>query len=1227
MELIADSNGVFDITDNPFSIETPSVVRPDSVLRGEITGTVKLRNTKIYGLDGYVYVNDGARLEIEPGTIIVGDTVGQNSVLCINRGGKLIADGTKERPIVFTSSGAPGQRARGDWGGIVICGRARTNHPGGQAAIEGGIAESTPGGRGWFGGTDDEDNSGILRYVRIEFAGIAVAPNNELNSLTMGAVGRGTTLDNIQVSYGNDDGFEWFGGTVNAKHLISYGILDDDFDADNGFSGKVQFGLVKRFRTVADVSTSQAIETDNDANGSFNRPLTSATFSNLTLIGPIQDTSWTTGSGANQYNSRYGAAMQIRRNSRLSVFNAVVVGWPRGIEIAQVPTMNAANTDSLAVRGSNWFGIKGTWLNLAGGTPPAGMDANWIAKTEYSNGADRSNPNNALLANPWPNDQTFNPQPLNVAPYLNTASFSNGGPLYPIDDPFFTPTSYRGAFSPDGRWDEGWANYDPVNTEYRAAVVVRVTKPGAAQGESYLQGTKVTIEWDTTSAPGNRYKFEFGTSQNGPWQTIAGAENVVDDGATRGKLVDGFTAPQIVTSTGYIKMTLLSDASQFDVSDVPFAITAPVVTEPTVRLIEPGGNVRQIRVGQSVDVRWDTTGTFRQRWRFEFAKSPNGPWTVLPGLSNVLDSANRRGVVAGGIVFRPADQTETGYVRQVLLSDTTKTDINDQPFTVIAPAPVRVDSVLRGEITGTVKLRNTQIYGLDGYVYVNDGAVLEIEPGTVILGDTVGQNSVLCINRGGKIIADGTAALPIVFTSSALPGQRARGDWGGIVICGSARTNHPGGQAAIEGGIASSSPGRGWFGGTNDDDNSGILRYVRIEFAGIAVAPNNELNSLTMGAVGRGTTIENVQVSYGNDDGFEWFGGTVNAKRLVSYGILDDDFDTDNGYSGKVQFGIVQRFRTVADVSTSQAFESDNDANGSYNQPFTTAVFSNITAIGPIQDTSWTTGSGANQYNSRYGAAAQIRRNSRLNIHNSLFLGWPRGLEIAQLPTMIAANGDTVQVRNSSWYGVKGATMTLAGLSGGQTPPPGFDASWITKAEFGNIVDKSSPNVAMVENPFVSTVEFDPSLKDGSPALTGAGFAGTAGDAFFERVDFRGAVGLERWDLRWTEYDPVNREYKAQDPVSVNDENIEVTALAGRVFPNPTQDAATVRYELAHDDVVTVRIADATGAVMSTFLANASQHAGTYEFRLVTSGLASGVYYLTITGLKGTITLPVTVAR
>ena len=436
--------------------------------------------------------------------------------------------------------------------------------------------------------------------------------------------------------------------------------------------------------------------------------------------------------------------------------------------------------------------------------------------------------------------------------------------------------------------------------------------------------------------------------------------------------------------------------------------------------------------------------------------------------------------------------------------------------------------------------------------------------------------------------------------------------------------NQPAGQAALEGGVASQTPGgKGWYGGTDDDDNSGVLRFVRIEFAGIATQPNSELNSLTMGGVGRGTTIEHVQVSYGNDDGFEWFGGTVNAKYLISTGILDDDFDTDNGYSGKVQFGVVQRYRTVADVSTSQAFESDNDAQASYNQPFTSATFSNITAIGPIQDTSWTTGSGANQYSSRYGAAAQIRRNSRQSIHNSVFIGWPRGFEFAQVPTMIAAAGDSIEIRNNSWYGVKGSVLTLAGGNA----PAGIDATWLAKAEYGNIIDKTSPAGAMVENAFATNADFNPAIKAGSPLENSAAFVGKSSDSFFQQVAHRGAFGMQRWDLPWAEYDPVNREYRAKDPVSVHEDDHARTGMSGTVYPNPIMETASVRYTLASDDVVTIRLTDATGAVAASFITNEAQQSGVYEFRLVATDLASGLYYLTISGQQGTMTLPVTVVH
>jgi len=535
--------------------------------------------------------------------------------------------------------------------------------------------------------------------------------------------------------------------------------------------------------------------------------------------------------------------------------------------------------------------------------------------------------------------------------------------------------------------------------------------------------------------------------------------------------------------------------------------------------------------------------------------------------------------------------------------------------------------VLRTPITTRVQLSNKKLYALDGYVFVDDGGVLVIEPGTVIVGDTVGQNSALCVNRGGKIIAEGTRQRPIIMTSSAPPGQRAPGDWGGLLICGRARTNHPGGQAALEGGIADAIQVRGWFGGNDDDDSSGVLRYVRIEFAGIAAAPNSELNGLTLGGVGRRTVIEYVQVSYGNDDAFEWFGGSVNGRYLISTACIDDDFDTDNGWSGRVQFGVAQRFRARADQSLSQAFESDNDASGSFNKPYTTGVFSNMTLIGPLQDTSWTPGTGTapNTYNSRFGAAAQIRRNSRLSIINSVFLGWPRGVEIAGSNTMAAAAADSFLIRNNSFYGIKGTWLNFAG----GTPPQGMTTNWIAQPQYENILEKSSPMLAMLMNPFATDLSFDPQPMANSPIVTqSTSYQSTplVDLSWFTQVSYRGAFApypTERWDLPWAEYNPIDADYTTS--VGNDDDHVR---LELNVLPNPVAEVGILRYSLPSDDRVTLSIVDVQGRELVRYLNNFGQHASIYEVPLNADWLPNGTYFARLlTERNGCIVTPVVIAR
>jgi hypothetical protein len=233
-------------------------------VEGNITQDTHWTNDRIWRVNGFVIVTNNAILTIDPGTVIFGDAESQGT-LVIGRGAKIMADGTPTQPIVFTSEKAPGLRAPGDWGGVVVLGYAPVNTADGEFYVEG----IPPGPLTLSGGSQPEDNSGVMRYVRIEFAGIELTANNEINGLTMAGVGTGSTFEYIQVSYADDDAFEWFGGTTYGRYLIALGNIDDDFDGDLGWTGKVQFGLIIRDPESADAASgghSNAFEQDNAPN-------------------------------------------------------------------------------------------------------------------------------------------------------------------------------------------------------------------------------------------------------------------------------------------------------------------------------------------------------------------------------------------------------------------------------------------------------------------------------------------------------------------------------------------------------------------------------------------------------------------------------------------------------------------------------------------------------------------------------------------------------------------------------------------------------------------------------------------------------------------------------------------------------------------------------------------------------------------------------------------------
>jgi hypothetical protein len=471
-----------------------------------------------------------------------------------------------------------------------------------------------------------------------------------------------------------------------------------------------------------------------------------------------------------------------------------------------------------------------------------------------------------------------------------------------------------------------------------------------------------------------------------------------------------------------------------------------------------------------------------------------------------------------------------------------------------------VDTV-RTNITTNTTWRRDRIYLIEGYRFVKDGATLTIEPGTTIRGDKASKGT-LIITKTGKILANGNDTMPIVFTSNQPQGTRTYGDWGGIVILGNAPINVPGGIGIIEGGLLGQDA---TYGGNNQDDSSGVFRYVRIEYPGIAYQPNSEINGLTLGGVGRKTQIDHIQVSYSGDDAFEWFGGNVNCKYLVAHRGWDDDFDTDFGYSGKVQFALSMRDPNISDQSQSNGLESDNDGTGTFNTPFTSPLFSNVTIIGPRE--------GGNPA-SLYRRAMHLRRNTRTSIYNSLFTGYTTGLHIDGQASQAAATLDSLQLERVILCNM----LNNFEQTSGQNTWQGMNSYFLDSTRQNQIIDSTfrlglRPGYANLGSP-------DLVPDSGSLLLSGANFTNPRlSDGFFDTVSFIGAFGLVDWTRGWSNFNP--------DTVHTSVEVVNRTVT--RVYPNPvTQGLFTIQLDELPQDV---RVFDIRGREVQSSWSQISEDA------------------------------------
>jgi hypothetical protein len=381
-------------TDNINFFITDATV--DGVDYKKVEGTIDKDYTFTSGtnwlLSGGVFV-DGATLTVEAGTEIYAADDGTVPFLSIKQGAKIIAEGTSSAPIVFTTVKA--NPTSGSWGGIIV---------NGYADINTGETAEGEGGTGLYGGTDDTDNSGVLKYVRVEYAGKLLSADNELNSFSFNGVGSGTTLEYLQAYKGADDGFEFFGGTVSMKYAVSSGIEDDSYDWTHGWRGNGQFWVANQGSTGGD----RGIEADNNGDNNTATPYSNPTLANITLVGNDD------GDGEN-------TGMRLREGTKASIYNAIVINFPKnGIRVSDTESENHMAAGTLDVANS---------ISFNNGT-------NWKDCSDFENDA---------------SNESIDPS-LNG--YIGTTSANAFEPTSLSS--WFTSAAYKGAVSSSNDWTAGW---------------------------------------------------------------------------------------------------------------------------------------------------------------------------------------------------------------------------------------------------------------------------------------------------------------------------------------------------------------------------------------------------------------------------------------------------------------------------------------------------------------------------------------------------------------------------------------------------------------------------------------------------------------------------------------------------------------------------------------------------------------------------------------------------
>ena len=823
-------------------------------------------------------------LTIEPGAVLFGQS--GNDYIVVHRDAQIMAEGSRTKPIIMTSiQDVKGEAtSAGQWGGVVILGNAPSNKcptDGSDCALQvEGVAEGAV-----FGGTDWEDNSGVLKYIVVKYAGFEIAPDNELNGITFGGVGSGTTVDYIQVHSNADDGVEFFGGAVNAKHLVLTANKDDSVDWDNGFKGMLQHVYIEHAKNAGEAN--RGIEGDNDGSSPNKEPQSSPTVANMTIIGNNFDTA-----------DKDSEGIYLREGTAAKIFNTLITGPS---EMGECLEIEGGTTSSVTV----------------------------------------DNANNGKIV------------------MQNMVMACNNG-----------------------------ENFKDTKAEDKSVLLDLAT-------------------WFTAEA-----------SNSVSTSILIGESGIPDSGSPL--IADG--AGQDVATT---------QNAWFDSVDYIGAL--------------------------------DGADDWRQGWAFGYG---------------------------GGVITAPAE-----------------TEGCPTGTSAISPADgVTTTCQLSGDITSDITLTANNLYALSGPVFIGQdkttstestpakSATLTIEAGTTVFGRSGGDY--LVVSRDSKIEANGSASAPITFTSSEdiTGGETGAGQWGGIVLLGNAQSNKcptDGSDCALQ--VEGVQEGA-VFGGTDDTDSSGTLRYVVVKHAGYEIAPDNELNGITFGGVGSGTKVEYIQVHENADDGIEFFGGTVNAKYVVLTSNQDDSVDWDNGYRGNLQYVLVKH--APDNGAANRGIEGDNDGSTPNKLPQSNPTIANMTIIGNSFDTA-----------DKDSEGVYLREGTRAQLHNFVVTG-------------AAGMGECFEIEGGTT-----ASVTVDQAIAGETVISNSVFACEENFKSAKAEDQSvlldTQDWVLNQNPTLnvenSTALDMPAVLNGIFTIDTTPAKDFTGNAFFENANHIGAVSADNnWTANWT---------------------------------------------------------------------------------------------------------------